>query len=150
MMVDAVWTDREQRKLKRRLKEAKLCYTASVEDIYFRAGWTGSDAYQGHLRYHVTASKVLSLASRAIKIFESSEVPEKRQLLSYLLQNPCLDGEKLLYELKSPFDTIVSLGDRPIGCPVLHAFRTLDWEQIRLELDEAIPLFEPGMLNVAA
>ena len=33
MMVDAEWTAREQRKLKRRLKDAKLRYTASIEDI---------------------------------------------------------------------------------------------------------------------
>ena len=37
MMVDAEWTAREQRKLKRRLTDAKLRYTASIEDIDFRA-----------------------------------------------------------------------------------------------------------------
>jgi len=37
MLVDAEWTSRQQRKLTRRLKVAKLRYPASVEDIDFHA-----------------------------------------------------------------------------------------------------------------
>lgn len=37
MLVDAEWTSRQQRKLTRRLKAAKLRYSASVEDIDFHA-----------------------------------------------------------------------------------------------------------------
>jgi DNA replication protein DnaC len=37
LMVDAEWTAREQRKLSRRLRGAKLRYPASLEDINFRA-----------------------------------------------------------------------------------------------------------------
>lgn len=36
MMVDAEWTARESRKLRRRLQTAKLRYAASIEDIDFR------------------------------------------------------------------------------------------------------------------
>jgi len=56
--------------------------------------------------FYLTASKVLSLASRALEIFESSEVSEKRALLNFLLQNPVLSGRKLLFKLRSPFDII--------------------------------------------
>jgi DNA replication protein DnaC len=37
MLIDAEWTSRQQRKLGRRLKAAKLRYPASVEDIDFQA-----------------------------------------------------------------------------------------------------------------
>lgn len=37
IMIDAEWTAREHRKLKRRLKDAKIRYTASIEDIDFRS-----------------------------------------------------------------------------------------------------------------
>jgi len=50
--------------------------------------------------FYLTASKVLNLASRALQIFESSEVTEKRALLNFVLQNPVLSGRNLL--LKNP------------------------------------------------
>jgi len=37
VLVDAEWTDREQRKLSRRLKAAKLRYPASLENVNFQA-----------------------------------------------------------------------------------------------------------------
>jgi len=60
--------------------------------------------------FYLTASKVLDLASRALEIFESSEVTEKRTLLNFLLQNPVLSGRNLLFKLKSPFDVIAQCG----------------------------------------
>lgn len=58
-------------------------------------------------KYYLTANKVLSLAQRASEIFESSEAEEKRQLLNYLLQNCKLNGIKLEFKLKTPFDTVL-------------------------------------------
>jgi len=57
--------------------------------------------------YYITANTVLNLAKRAYKIFESSEVSEKRQLLNFLLQNPQLKAKKLMFKLKTPFDTVL-------------------------------------------
>ncbi len=50
---------------------------------------------------------VLNLAKKAYEIFQSSEIEEKRQLLNFLLQNLNLDGKKLQFELKPPFDTLL-------------------------------------------
>jgi len=76
--------------------------------------------------FYLTASKVLDLASRALEIFESSEVTEKRTLLNFLLQNPVLSGRNLLFKLKSPFDAIAQYG------------KTQDWlrggDRTKLEL----------------
>ena len=60
--------------------------------------------------FYITAATVLDLASRALEIFESSEVNEKRAILNFLLQNPTLNGRKLLFKLKSPFDDISKCG----------------------------------------
>ncbi len=63
--------------------------------------------------YHITATTVFSLANRAHEIFESSEPQEKRQLLSFLLQNCRLSGKNLAFELRSPFDSILANADNP-------------------------------------
>jgi site-specific DNA recombinase len=57
--------------------------------------------------YYITANTVLSLAQKAYEIFQSSEVAEKRQLLNFLLQNPELNDRKLVFKLKTPFDTVL-------------------------------------------
>ncbi len=58
--------------------------------------------------FYITANTMLNLAKRALEIFESSEPQEKRQFLSYLLQNCLLNGKTLEFALRNPFDTIVS------------------------------------------
>ena len=59
-------------------------------------------------QYYITANTILNLAKRARKIFENSEVAEKRQFLNYLLQNCQLKDKNLSYKLKTPFDTVLS------------------------------------------
>ena len=56
--------------------------------------------------YYLAVNQVIDLSQRALEIFESSEPNEKRQLLNYLLQNCRLDGKKLLFELRKPFDAL--------------------------------------------
>ena len=63
--------------------------------------------------YYIAASTVLNLAKRALEIFESSEVPEKRALLNFLLQNSLVDGKTPAFSLRSPFDTILIFANRP-------------------------------------
>lgn len=56
----------------------------------------------------ITSSYILDVASRANELFEaeSSKVAQKRYLLDFVLSNMRLDGEKLLFNLKEPFDAI--------------------------------------------
>lgn len=56
--------------------------------------------------FYLTANIVLNLAKKAYEIFQNSEVEEKRQLLNFLLQNLKLDGKNLIFELKTPFNTV--------------------------------------------
>lgn len=58
----------------------------------------------------INASYLLELADRTAELFalpdDSSKVPLKRQLLSFLLSNLKLEGEKLLFTLKEPFNVL--------------------------------------------
>jgi len=60
--------------------------------------------------FYITASQVLDLSNRALEIFESSEVKEKRALVNLLLQNSLLSERKLLFSLRSPFYMIAKCG----------------------------------------
>ena len=62
--------------------------------------------------FYVTANTVLNLSKRAIEIFESSEVMEKRQFLNYLLQNAELKDRQLTFELRSPFNHILEFNSQ--------------------------------------
>ncbi len=57
--------------------------------------------------YYITANTILSLAQRAPEIFESSEPEEKRQLVNFVFQNLELDGRKLLFKTKTPFERVL-------------------------------------------
>lgn len=63
-------------------------------------------------QYYITAEYLLKLASVASKVFESSEMHEKRQLLKLALQNPVLKGKKVCYNWIKPFDTIANYASR--------------------------------------
>jgi len=86
--------------------------------------------------FYITAPKILNLANRALEIFESSEVKEKRALINLLLQNPLLSGQKLLFSLRSPFYVIAKCGQTKNWLPLLDAFRTfkgnITTENVRL------------------
>jgi hypothetical protein len=65
--------------------------------------------------FYITASRILELANKATRILESSKAEQKRQLLQFLLQNSTLDGKRVDFTLKKPFDGI------------LIASKTEDW-----------------------
>ncbi len=81
--------------------------------------------------YHIAAATVFSLANRALEIFESSEVNEKRQLLNFLLQNCRLSGKNLAFELRSPFGMMLEYAHHPSVLPLVDRLGTLDWREIR-------------------
>ena len=59
-------------------------------------------------QFVLTASYILDVASRAGELFEaeSSKVEQKRYLINLVLSNLQLKGEKLIFNLKEPFDAI--------------------------------------------
>ena len=66
-------------------------------------------------KFYITANTVLNLCRYALDIFKSSEPNEKRQELNYLFQNCRLNGKKLEYALRKPFDSVAKYAN----CPTL-------------------------------
>lgn len=69
----------------------------------------------GDKNFYITASKILDLSQRAWELFQNSEPQEKTQLVGFLLQNLTLQGRKLLFEVKTPFDSIVEYAQNSAG-----------------------------------
>lgn len=63
--------------------------------------------------YYLTSQYLLQIASRAKELFESSEPNEKKQILQLTLQNLTLEGKKVRYEWKKPFDKIAIYASHP-------------------------------------
>lgn len=74
--------------------------------------------------YYITASTVLNLAKRALEIFESSQITEKRQLLNFLLQNCRLEGKKLMFTIRNPFGAIVTATENNSWLTLVREVRT--------------------------
>lgn len=74
--------------------------------------------------FYLTANMVLSLAQRALPIFQSSEPTEKRQFLGFLLQNCVLQGKKLEFTMRSPFNLIANCPDDITMRRVVYDVRT--------------------------
>ena len=76
---------------------------------------------QADNNYKIGISTVFQLASNAKALFESSETHEKTALLKFLIQNPTLNGRKLEYTLRKPFDCLLHLDDCIIWLPGLDS-----------------------------
>jgi len=70
-------------------------------------------------RFTITINYLLNLASRAYRLFESSKVEQKRQLINFLLSNLKLRGKTLLHEINKPFDAILNANKCSIWLPGL-------------------------------
>ena len=60
-------------------------------------------------QFGVTLTSLISLASKAYEIFESSKITEKRQLIAFMFSNLRMNGTKLLFDLKQPFNLMANL-----------------------------------------
>ena len=50
-------------------------------------------------------------------------------MLNFLLQNCVANGKKLEFDLRSPFDHILTFAKQPIELALLNDFRTFDWAE---------------------
>ena len=109
-----------------------------------------SEHQRANYEYKTTIATVISVARRAKTIFEnSSDVAGKRTFLSYLLQNPTLDEKKLCFAIASPFNLVLELADCPNWLPLVHKFRTANWNSIKSELQfsSILSLFPSPLLQ---
>ena len=57
--------------------------------------------------FKITVNTILSIASKAYEIFESSNIEQKRKLINYVFSNIRLNGLSIEYDLRKPFDMMV-------------------------------------------
>lgn len=67
--------------------------------------------------YYLTTSYLLAIGSRSADIFSRSKPMEKRALLNFVLSNQTLDGEKVRYEVKYPFNKVLEYAPRSAWLP---------------------------------
>ncbi len=60
---------------------------------------------------------MFTIARNAKKIFESSETHEKRAFLNFILQNPVVNGKKLEFTTKKPWNLVLELASTPTWLP---------------------------------
>ena len=73
--------------------------------------YRNNEIMKNHLKadqnFKITVNTVLSIASKAYELFESSNIEQKRKLINYVFSNLELEGVTLRYSLKKPFDLMV-------------------------------------------
>ena len=86
-----------------------------LKDKQYRLNIEAEEHTKADHDYKLTISHVFSMSRRMGAIFESSEVPEKRAILNFLLQNPKVSDKKLVFTMAKPFDAVLELAN----CPTL-------------------------------
>lgn len=71
--------------------------------------------------YYISAKYLLELSNKAYKLFESSEVEERRQLIKLVLSNLTLEDKIVSYTAIKPFATILEYSDRQLWLPGLDS-----------------------------
>ncbi len=61
--------------------------------------------------FKTSLTALVSLSSRIASLFDSSQPEEKRKLIGFVFSNLELDGQKLRFTLRKPFDLFVNLSE---------------------------------------
>jgi len=101
-----------------------------LKDQQYRLSVELDEYTKANHQYHIHVSTVINLSRRIRKIFESSELLEKRAILNYLLQKSTVSGKTLHYTLRNPFNTVLELADCPNWLHTLDKFRTPEWAKV--------------------
>ena len=64
--------------------------------------------------FAITVEYILDIASRTYELFKSSGIDKKRRILNLVFPNFFLNGSKLEYTIRSPFNMLVNRASYPI------------------------------------
>ena len=67
--------------------------------------------------FNKSLSTIFALASKAHDLFKSSELEEKRRIITILFPNLEMNAEKLVFKPRKPFDVFLNLPHRPNWLP---------------------------------
>lgn len=62
--------------------------------------------------FNQNISTIFELASKSHELFKSSDIEEKRRIISLLFPNLSMNGEKLVFIMRKPFEMFLNLTDR--------------------------------------
>ncbi len=65
--------------------------------------------HTGNEQFKTALSSLIAIASKALDLFDRSNTDEKRQLIGYMFSNLELEGAKLRFTLRKPFNFFVDL-----------------------------------------
>lgn len=126
--IKQMFKDRDQFRVKPELFEQLINeYAAQQQDILDQL----KDHKEGDKRAIVNARRILELASKASEVFlsDGSKLDHKRSVVALVLSNLRLEGDKLLFNLKEPFDSIA------------EAVKSDNWLSVVSEVRTAIRTF---------
>ncbi|HSQ98134.1 MAG TPA: hypothetical protein VLL98_05480, partial [Rickettsiales bacterium] len=87
-------------------------------------------------QFGITLTSLVSLASKAYEIFESSKIEEKRQLINFMFSNLRLNGTELRFSLKQPFNLMVNLSSCQNWCTIIDIIRTKYFIEVKKMSEE--------------
>ncbi len=73
---------------------------------------------QADEHFNKSLSTIFALASRAYYVFKSSELEEKRRIITIVFPNLEMNAEKLEFSIRKPFDMFLNLPERPEWRPL--------------------------------
>lgn len=76
---------------------------------------------RAHKEFVIAVVTLLDIALRANELFEISKPEQKRQLVNFIFSNLKLEGKKLIFNLKMPFDQMALLSKSENWLPGLDS-----------------------------
>lgn len=74
--------------------------------------------------FNQNVSTIFEIASKSHELFKSSDIEEKRRIIAMLFPNLSMNGDKLVFIMRQPFDMFLNLTDRQEWLCVGVPFRT--------------------------
>lgn len=74
--------------------------------------------------FNKSLGTIFELLSKAHQLFKSSEIEEKRRIITIMFPNLLLDRETLVFTARKPFDLFLNSGTCPDWLPRVDGFRT--------------------------
>ena len=82
------------------------------------------DALKPYEAEKIFLEKASTIASRICELFKSSRIDKKRRILNLVFPNFFLNGSKLEYTIRSPFNMLVNRASHFIKLGLVYKFRT--------------------------
>lgn len=80
--------------------------------------------------FEITVEYILDIASRSYELFKSSGIDKKRRILNLVFPNFFLNGAKLEYTIRRPFDMLIKKSSYPTELALVDKFRTYLLENV--------------------